>query len=242
MATTPFFQVEGPDDPKLVPGLERFVMLDASELGPVRARFRTAPTARPMVVVLVISVILAGLALLIPWGPAGTNLAVAVILGMAPLTYFLIVLVGLATRHWVRDRGLATGWRRQTRLMVPWETIDPGRVHVVENATAVVFHPDFQDRSPTYLNNLSDRALLVCGFNSAGFDPLFTYWLLGTPDPEGLAQQIEKAMVDAGLEAHGLAANASRTAVRARYRNGGTPLLSDHREPYDPVLGVSSPG
>ncbi|MBT0768679.1 hypothetical protein KIH74_07060 [Kineosporia sp. J2-2] len=242
MATTPFFQVEGPDDPELVTGLKRLVMLDASELGRVRAQFRTAPTARPMAVVLVVSVILAALALLIPWGPDGTNLAVAVIVCMAPLTYFLIVLTGLATRHWVRERGLATGWRRRTRLTVPWETIDPGRVHVVENATAVVFHPDFQDRSPTYLNNLSDRALLVCGFNSATGDPLFRYWLLGTPDPEGLAQQIERAMVDAGLEARGLAANASRTAVRARYRNGGTALLSDHRGPYDPVLGAPSPG
>lgn len=242
MAATPFFQVEGPDDPRLSPGLERFIMLDPSELGPVRAQFRTSPTARPMAVVLVATVIVAGLALLIPWGPAGTNLAVAVILATPPLTYLLIAVVGLIGRHWVRDRGLATGWRRGTRLMVPWETIDPGRVHVVENATAVTFHPDFGDRSATYLNNVSNRALLVCGLNSATFDPLFKYWLLGTPDPEGLAQQMEKAMVDAGLEAHGLAANATRTAVRARYRNGGTPLLNDHREPYDPVLGVPSRG
>ncbi|GLY32785.1 hypothetical protein [Kineosporia sp. NBRC 101731] len=142
----------------------------------------------------------------------------------------------------VCENGLVLGFRG--RSVVPWETVDPGRVHIVENFLSAGFHPEFNTLSATHHAGLADRGLVVCGLNTSERNPPFVYWLIGTPHPEKLAARIERAMCDFGLDAEGLADHASRTAVRAHRGRGkmGAPLLPPVRGLFDPVLGVSRAG
>ncbi|GLY27965.1 hypothetical protein [Kineosporia sp. NBRC 101731] len=125
------------------------------------------------------------------------------------------------------------------RSLVPWTTIDPGRVHIVENFLSAGFHPEFNSLSPTHHAGLADRGIVVCGFKQ-GRQPRFVYWPIGTARPEKMVAEIERAMCASGLKAQGLAANAQRTAVRAHRGRGkkGQPLLPPVRGLFDPVIGV----
>lgn len=234
MSRREFIEITDPDDPRLLDLASKWTGLTRQDMGRELARFRAWPgsrlTAGFVVINAVLSVILLALPVEKPWA-----LAVTLLVCSVP-SYVIFALIGVPEKHRVCEYGMALGFRRDTKLVVPWETIDPGRVHVVENLNAIARQPDVGMAYTNRTGGLCTRGLVVNGLNSASWDPLYANWILATQHPERLAAEIEKAMLADGYPAEGLAANASRTAVRAPWRPTG-PLLT-RREPLDPVIGL----
>ena len=233
MTERPFFRITDPDDPVQVDQLLALADLDAEDMGAVRQTFRAWPGARMWLFLLGL-MLLSLLPLLIP-GEVGWGLTVTLLICIGA-SGLVLVIAGAVDRHRVCEKGLLLGWRGRTRDIVPWSTVDPGRVRVVERAGLLGRRHDTPASSPHFRTGLLvTRALSVNGIDSAhgGWvgipgllgvtDPvapgararstIFVNWLLGTPDPVRLARAIEDAMVAEGYPARGLADAAASRAV-----------------------------
>ncbi|GLY32786.1 hypothetical protein [Kineosporia sp. NBRC 101731] len=245
MRAREFFEVVDADDPRVPFTVRDYEAMTHRDMGRQLVAFRAWPTWRRVGLVLLVHLVVAGPFLVWPGLRTDQRVAGGVMAGcLTSVPYVVLTVVGaFLCKQRVCTNGLVLGWRRG-RLVVPWETIDPGRVHVVENVPAAGLYPEFAGILPTHQAGFADRGLVVCGYNSGTREPMFSYWLLGSRSPEKLARVMEDAMVNAGFAAEGLAGNASRTAVRARRAVGraGTPLLPPVRGPLDPVIGVPRPG
>lgn len=231
------------------------------DMGAVRAVFRPWPgtTAWVVMAALVATVVVGGVL-----APDPVTRMV-ILLGGATVPFFLglFVAAGAADRIRVCDRGLVLGLRTRSRYVVPWSTVDPGRVRVVDHVGLVGRLPYAAPSSPHYrLGVFTTRALALNGLDSAlggwwsvpgmlevtdALEPgsrvrrtPFVWWLLGTRRPEALARAVEEAMVADGYAAAGLAERACAQAFTLRL-NPGTHDPFPPRAATDQVLGVHGP-
>ncbi|GAB3263420.1 hypothetical protein [Kineosporia babensis] len=232
-----FFELKNAEDPRLKSGLEHYLMLERRDMGLQRVGFRAWATWRRLGWVMLINTVVA-LAFFVCWPGSLFDRVTIAWITYTPfaLPYLIMVLLsGVSYKQRVCQNGLVLGFRGRT--VIPWETIDPGRVHHIDNFSSASWHPDLS-LPVTHHAGIADRGLVVCGKYPG--NPPFAYWLIGTRSPEKLAAEIESAMCDFGLPAEGLAENAVRTKVRAKKRLGkaGQPLLPPLRGLFDPVIGV----
>lgn len=237
--------------------------LDTSpeDMGAVRATFRPWPGRTAWVVIAVLHVLGAAFVLA---APDSTEAMVrGVLLGSVALWSAVLVAAGAIDRHRVCEHGLVLGFRTRSRYVVPWSTIDPGRVRVVRRSGLLSRRPERVALSPhTRAGILSTRAVALNGLDTAfagwvrvpgilevqdaevpgGRDRTtpFVWWLLGTPRPRALLEAIEEAMVADGFDACGLADRAERLSYTATWRPGEEDPLPP-RHATDPVVGVRGP-
>lgn len=185
--------------------------------------------------------------------------------GMMLLLWGAFAFPGMLEKHRVCEHGLVLGYRRtgRSRYVVPWSSVDPGRIRTLTRAQLVSRHPAMPSSSPHYrigTGPLAYRALAVNGLDSAQagwlhipgvLEPTdtvgrsrhrstpYVWWLLGTPRPERLAQAIEEAMVADGFAAQGLAARAREQHLTLSWRPTQHPLPP--RKPRAKALGVAGP-
>ncbi|NAZ84270.1 hypothetical protein GTR02_20925, partial [Kineococcus sp. R8] len=210
--------------------------------GAVRATFRCWPSDGAW---LVLAAPVLALLAFAAAAPDPAELTVRLVLtGVLALVAAALVAVGALDAHRVCEHGLVVGLARRSRYVVPWSTVDPGRVRVLERTLLVSRHrPDEPNPSPHHRTGflLTTRSLAVNGFDSAGAarSP-FAWWVLGARRPGRLAEAVEAAMVADGYAAAGLAERAQRQRVRARWgAPTGDPLPA--RLLPDPVTGVDGP-
>lgn len=256
-----FFEMSDVADERRTEQLLDLVDQDYRDQGRVLASFRPWPTRR----VWTVTAVLLGLCLLpillVP-GDTGWGLTFTGLVSVGG-TFLTFLLAGVVDHHRVCEHGLVVGFRRRSRYVVPWCTLDPGRVRVVERSSLLGRYPEVASTSPHFRQGfLTTRSLAVNGLDTAqsGWVRIpglldvsdvvdqvsgargtpFTWWLLGARQPERLAEAIEEAMVADGYAAQGLARRASAEAVTLRWNPPGlNPLPS--RQATDPVLGVDGP-
>ncbi|RLV47748.1 hypothetical protein D9V37_16540 [Nocardioides mangrovicus] len=155
-------------------------------------------------------------------------------------------------RHRVCDHGLVLGFKNSA-YVVPWETLDPGRVRVGVRMGLLGRREDMPQTSPNYrIGVFGLNGLVVNGLDTAitsswkSFDPrhrvfsLFTWWLLGTRHAPELAAAIEEAMVADGYDAAGLADRALAQQLTGHW-NDREPSPVPPRLGTDPAIGVHGP-
>lgn len=259
-AHRPFLELH-PDDPDALARLASLADLTAADMGAVRAQFRPWPGTTAWVVTAVAAVAGVAGALAAP-DDAGRLVGLAVV-GTFLLFVGLFVATGAVDRIRVCEHGLVLGWRTRSRYVVPWRTVDPGRVRVVHRVGLVGRLSDATPSSPHYrLGILTTRALAVNGLDTAIGGWLrvpglldvtdrhdvdsevrvtpFAWWLLGTRRPADLARAIEDAMVADGYDAAGLADRALAAAHTMRL-NPGVHHPFPARRAADPVVGIRGP-
>ncbi|WP_029289753.1 hypothetical protein [Cellulomonas sp. HZM] len=261
MSERRWFELTDVDSDETMTALAGLADLTWQDMGEVRATFRAWPGTVAWVVIAAL-VGGGGVAALAAGDPATRVVALAVV---ATVAVFLAAFVaaGAADRTRVCEHGLVLGTRTRSRYVVPWSTLDPGRVRVVHHVGLVGRLPYATPSSPHYrLGLLSTRALAVDGLDTAlgGWARVpgmlevtdavapgsrvrrtpFVWWLLGTRRPADLARAIEDAMVADGYPARGLAARAQAQAHTMRL-NPGTHDPLPPRAATDPVLGVDGP-
>lgn len=155
-------------------------------------------------------------------------------------------------RHRVCEHGLVVGFRKRSRYVIPWSTIDPGRVRIGHNMGLLGRHPALPQTSPRYrVGVFSLHGLILNGLDAAitspwnALDPSpvhtpFNWWLLATRRADRLAADIEKAMVADGYPAQGLAQRARAQTLRVHWKPAPANPLPPRRG-FDPVLGVDGP-
>ena len=178
--------------------------------------------------------------------------------------FFIVLLIGAGVleRHRVCEHGLVVGMRTKSLFVIPWSTVDPGRVRVVCRSNLLGRFPGRSSSSPHMRHGVaSGTALALNGLDTAlgGWRQLpgvqvsdavrpgsrvrrtpFVLWYLGTRRPERLARAIEDAMVADGYPARGLAARAVAQGCTLRLNPGiWDPFLA--RERFDPIIGVDGP-
>lgn len=164
-----------------------------------------------------------------------------------------LALPGILERIRVCEHGLVLGYgpTRTARYVVPWTSVDPGRVRILVRAQLISRQQGVAQVSPHYrigTGPLAYRALAVNGLDTAtgagtwlhipglletpntvregsGRRKLpYAWWVLGTPRPERLAAAIEAAMVADGHRAQGLAAGAKERELVVPWTPGPNPL------------------
>lgn len=258
----PFVQL--PDDPAAAADLVvALADQDHQDMGAPRAVFRAWPGTVFWVVAGVVVVAATGLALLTP--NPDDRLWLAALAGGTFLAWSAVFAgVGVAERHRVCEHGLVLGWRTRSRYVVPWSSVDPGRVRVVHRSNFVSRLKDMPPSSPHYrVGMVSGTALALNGFDSAveGWHRVpgvlevtdartpgsrwrrtpFVWWLLGTRRPEALVRAIEDAMVADGYDARGMADRAIAQARTLRWGDDDRPHPFPVRDATDPVIGVAGP-
>jgi len=244
--------------------IEQFVeiaMQTWADQGTVLARFRAWPGR---VFIGVTAILVVASALFTAVAPDSSQL-----MGRAALLFSvlfwagLFVALGAIERHRVCEHGLIVGFRTRSQYVIPWSTVDPGRVRIARRPVLLGRHPDVPSMSPHFrLGWLSTEALFVNGLDTAMHswmanpdlfgvtDPVklggrarstpFVWWVLGTQRPRRLAEAIEAAMVADGYDAHGLAERAMRQSTTLTWRPAPRNPIPP-RYPLDPVLGVNGP-
>lgn len=169
------------------------------------------------------------------------------------LLWSALALPGILERIRVCEHGLVLGYgrTRTARYVVPWASVDPGRVRILVRAQLISRHHGVPQVSPHHrvgTGPLAYRALAVNGLDTAtgagtwvhipglletpntvlerdgrGRLP-FAWWILGTPRPGKLAEAIEAAMVADGHRAEGLAAGAEERELVVPWIPGPNPL------------------
>lgn len=256
-----FVQFDDPQSPQAADAFLELADRSWEDMGAVRATFRPWPgrTAK-----IVLTVLLA----LAAWGaavaPDGEELGVRlVIVGSFVLWIVLFVAAGAIDRHRVCEHGLVVGFRTRSTYVVPWESIDPGRVRVVRRPLLLGRRPEMPGSSPHYrVGWFSTQAVALNGLDTAidGWRRVpgllgvtdaaqlggraritpFVWWLLGTQRPRALLEAIEEAMVADGYDAQGLAERAVRQTVTLPWRPSAHSPVPP-RYPADPVIGVRGP-
>jgi len=257
-----FVELRDGDEQGAVDTLVALAELDHRDMGEVRAVFRAWPGTVFWVVSAVVVLAMPALAMLTP--NPDDRLWLALLMTGVWLFWVLVLAgVGLIERHRVCEHGLVLGWRTRSRYVVPWSSLDPGRVRVVRRSNLLSRIPGMPPSSPHYrVGMVSGTALALNGFDSAVEGWLqvpgmlevtdarspgsrwrrtpFVWWFLGTRRPERLVRAIEDAMVADGYPAQGMADRALAQARTLRW-NPGTEHPFPAREATDPVLGVDGP-
>ncbi|SFJ62682.1 hypothetical protein [Cellulomonas sp. KH9] len=252
------------EDPRSPEAAERLIELGertAEDMGAVRATFRAWPGRTANVAFAVLLVVAVATSVV---APNATELSVRLVIwGSFAFWVALFVAAGAMDRHRVCEHGLVVGFRTHSRYVVPWSTIDPGRVRVVRRPLLVGRRPELPASSPHYrVGWFTTSAVAVNGLDSAidgwvrvpgllgvtdavelagraRFTP-FVWWLLGTQRPRELLEAIEAAMVADGYDARGLADRAERNAVTITWQPTAQSPIPP-RYPDDPVVGVRGP-
>jgi hypothetical protein len=234
---------------------------DRDDMGRVRAVFRSWPGN---VFWIIAGVVMLGWIAVAATRPDSQGRIVGIAVAGTFLFFIvLLVAVGVAERHRVCEHGLVVGMRTKSRFVIPWSTIDPGRVRVVRRSNLLGRLPGRTSSSPHFRHGAaSGTALALNGLDSAvgGWANIpgivevtdavrpgsrarrtpFVWWYLGGRHPERLAQAIEDAMVADGYPAQGLAERAVTQACTLRYEPRGWEPFPP-RLATDPVVGVDGP-
>lgn len=163
-------------------------------------------------------------------------------------------LPGILERIRVCEHGLVLGYgsTRRARYVVPWDSIDPRNLRILERAQLISRHDGVPQVSPHYrigTGPLAFRAVAVKGLDTAtdagtwlhipglletpntilrdsGRRKIpYSWWILGTPRPGKLARAIEEAMVTDGYtKARGMAARAVEQEIVVPWTRGPSPL------------------
>lgn len=256
----PFLEIRDVEDDTQLEPLADLAGLDSTDMGRVLASFRPWPTGRFWLVQLGLSALF-GLVSLLPFVTAWA-VTLSLLIGQWG-TLLIWLVAGVVDRHRVCEHGLVLGWRRRSTLVVPWSTLDPGRVRILERSSLLGRYDRVPASGPHFRQGfLTTRSLAVNGLDTAAFgvwhlsglysavgaiDSVgtrpspFVWWLMGSPHPERIARAIEEAMTAAGYDAEGLAARAQASTVRLRWnpRQDRDPLPD--RAATDPVIGVHGP-
>ncbi|KQR17330.1 hypothetical protein [Cellulomonas sp. Leaf334] len=255
-----FLELGGPDDASL----DRLLAVadqGRQDMGAVRATFRSWPGTVFWILAAVV---------VLPWGalavalPEAQGRIVAAAVGCTFLLFVaLLVGVGVAERHRVCEHGLVVGMRTKSPFVIPWSTIDPGRVRVVRRSNLLGRLPGRTSSSPHFRHGAaSGTALALNGLDSAlgGWRHLpgvvevtdavrpgsrarrtpFVWWYLGSRHPERIARAVEDAMVADGYPAQDLTDRAVAQGCTLRL-NPGTWEPFPPRAGTDPVHGVDGP-
>ncbi|WP_143554161.1 hypothetical protein [Serinicoccus sp. CUA-874] len=148
-----------------------------------------------------------------------------------------LALPGILERHRVCEHGLVLGYgpTRSARYVVPWSSVDPGRVRLLRRGQLISRHRGMPQVSPHYrigTGPLAYRSLAVNGLDTATNPSRdgrrgsgYAWWLLGSPQPEKVARAIEDAMVaDGHTRARGLAVRAVEQEIVVPWTPGPPPL------------------
>lgn|GEM_PF-2938222 len=256
-----FLELGELDSDEAMDSLAAVVAKDWTDMGAVRAVFRSWPGNVFWIIAGVVTLALPFLALATP-DPDDRLWLAALVVGNCVFWFGLVVAVGLIERHRVCEHGLVVGFKTRSRYVIPWSTLDPGRVRAVGRVNLIGRNRDVPASSPHYrLGFATGTSLALNGLDSAVAGWLhvpgvlevtepttpgsrwrrtpFVWWQLGTRRPERLARAIEEAMVADGFAAHGLAARAMDQATTLRLKPDHNPFPP--REVRDPVLGVDGP-
>ena len=148
-----------------------------------------------------------------------------------------LALPGILERHRVCEHGLVLGYgpTRSARYVVPWASVDPGRVRLLRRGQLISRHRGMPQVSPHYrigTGPLAYRSVAVNGLDTASSPPRdgqrgagCAWWILGSPQPKKVARAIEDAMVaDGHTRARGLAVRAIEQEIVVPWTPGPSPL------------------
>lgn len=255
-----FLEVQDAENDDQIEPLADLAGLDSEDMGAVLASFRPWPTPRVWVIQLAFSALF-----LLPWLlPVEDSwaLSAALLIGQWS-TLLIFLLAGVVDHHRVCEHGLVLGWRRRSTLVVPWSTLDPGRVRIVERSSLLGRYDRVPATGPHLRQGfLTTRSLAVNGLDTAPFGALhlprlystpdvadvhgtrstpFVWWLMGAPQPERIARAIEEAMIADGYDAAGLAERASANRVQLRWNPDQSLDPLPPRAATDAVIGARGP-
>lgn len=252
-----FLELRAPDEESLDRLLE-VAGRSYREMGQVRAVFRSWPGNVFWIIAAVV---------VLPWVALAVfqSEPLAGITAACTFGFFVVLLVGVGVleRHRVCEHGLVVGMRTRSSFVIPWSTLDPGRVRVVRRSNLLGRLPGRTSSSPHFRHGAgSGSALAVNGLDSAigGWRRVpglvevtdavrpgsrvrwtpFVWWFLGGRHPERVARAIEEAMVADGYPAHGLADRAVAQACTLRLNPGAWEPFPA-RAGTGPVVGVNGP-
>lgn len=256
----PFLEIRDVEDDDQLEPLADLAGLDSDDMGAVLASFRPWPSPRVWQIQLGFTALF-GLIWFLPLEGAWAT-AVALVIGQWS-TLLIFLLAGVVDHHRVCEHGLVLGFRRRSTLVVPWSTLDPGRVRILERSSLLGRYDQVPATGPHFRQGfLTTRSLALNGLDTASFGALhlpnlysapdvtdvhgtraspFVWWLLGAPKPEKVARAIEQAMIADGYDAAGLAERASANTVQLRWNPDQNLDPLPPREATDPVLGASGP-
>lgn len=230
-----------------------------AQMGPRRAAFRSGLTAaiwaKGVALGLGAGLVVALLVLLAaPDGGAGAAFLglVAVVLLVIAILVVLSV-VARRYRHDVHAHGLVLSGPGGGVEVLPWATVDPGRVLVGASTRSMTRMPVALHRQravfapAVVLNGWTNRPTgshqafeaFSSGYRSQpqASDSPFGWWQLGVTDPAAFLQAVEAAMVADGYPAAGLTPFALSRKVTARDLRRD-PGLQRERLLTDPVIGL----
>jgi hypothetical protein len=258
--TKPFLEIHDVEDDAQVQPLLALGGLDSDDMGRVLASFRPWPTARVWLIQLALSLVFL-LPLLLPVQDSWA-ISLTLLLGQWAMV-LTFLLAGAVDHHRVCEHGLVLGWRRRSTLVVPWSTLDPGRVRILERSSILGRYDRVPATGPHFRQGfLTTRSLAVNGLDTALFGAFhvpglysapdisdeagtrpspFVWWLMGCPQPEKLARAIEEAMIADGYDAAGLAERAVANRVQLRWNPDQSLDPLPPRAATDPVLGAHGP-
>lgn len=175
------------------------------------------------------------------------------IAGVGVLLGCFLILIWRRERYRVCQHGLIVGFKKKSEYVIPWASIDPGRVRVVKRIGLLRRLPGMRWRSPHYRASLvSLGGIVLNGFAKEVPVPSwkitepnpvstpFGWWLLATRRPDALLRAMEEAMVADGYPAEGLAARARAQAFTVTWKPTPESPISP-RLGTDPVIGVDGP-
>ena len=250
--TRPFLEFDGPDDEPAIQRLLQLAHVDYTDMGKTLATYRAWPgplfwlATGGFFAFLVAMTVVAAL--------QGDGVAFGIeftIVGMLLLPGSLLLIYS-QERHRVCEHGLVVGFRKRSRYVIPWETLDPGRVRVGTNIGLIGRRPDVPQTSSRYrVGVFALKGLALNGLDTTittvwtTLEPdrpntPFGWWILATRKPDALARDIEKAMIADGYDAGGLARRAHDQAVKLAWNPGPVNPIPP-RMPFDPVLGTHGP-
>ncbi|MDO5735454.1 MAG: hypothetical protein Q4P15_03165 [Propionibacteriaceae bacterium] len=161
----------------------------------------------------------------------------------------VFVIGGWFDRHRVCEHALVLG--AQGKLVIPFETIDPGRLYDIDKGAA--FLGRHTDISTGAVHGSTGPLLLINGLQRAMWSPNhggalptpdspFGFYTVGTRRQEEFLDILESAMVADGFtEARGLSRSTfALRQVRLAYSQAGPSYFND-RGANDPPLGVNAP-
>lgn len=232
------------------------------QMGPLLASFRSGVVAAvwAKVVLTVAGVSLALVALTVAADPSveRTIAAVLAVVGLAAVVVVVMIVVALVARryrHDVHAHGLVLHGPMANEQVIPWATIDPGRVFIGRTLRAITRMPAALGRQramfapavmvngwtsrPQGSNEVFEQFSADYRYQPRPIDSPFGWWQLGVTDPRSFLMAIESAMVADGYPAAGLTPFALSRRYTARDLRRD-PRIQQERALEDPVLGLPS--
>lgn len=228
-------------------------------MGPLVARFRggigVGAWVRIVGVGLGVGVVLGVLVLLLAPGAAlvAAVAACAVTVVVAVLAATGALLAARRYRYDVHAHGLVLRGLRGGYDVLPWASLDPGRVFIARSVRAMTRMPIALHRqraafppgvvlngwtnSPTGTHEAVEAFAGGYRYQPTAGETPFGWWQLGVTDPAALLGAIEHAMVADGYAAAGL----TPFALSRRYSAGDLrrdPTIQRERQLTDPVIGL----